>query len=515
MTAPRQRWHLRPPFSGSGGALWTVTLPADLHALTDVAGDSRRSRLRLFEGDRELGPGHAVHARIRSDGKGLYSFWQDSLYFSTDDGSDPNTNGRSYQVVLRDEETAQVRKEAPPAAWRAPDPPLRCAILGMGNRGLHLAGMLGEFAGVEVARIADVSPLRLEQARLRLGAADLSAETSWRAVVEDPAVDIVFVTLPDRLHREAAEAAFDAGKSVYLEKPVATNIPDALAILAAWRRSGRLLQVGYVLRQTPFYRAIRSVVRDGVLGPVRLVTTSEQLAVRHGASFMRRWHRQSDNSGGLIVHKCCHDLDVICWLLDSRPERVASFGGSATFARPAPAPFCSQCAERPGCAFADDGIHESRTPAEKADPTAYELDRCVFGDGKDIVDNQVVAFELSNGTRGTHQLAVQGRRNERRISLVGDAARLDGILEDGAFTVTFSDAERAPLKWSAEGADEGPHKGGDIRTIRQFLSACAGHGEHEMETPQQVIAGMVMAVSAEAARRQGVVVSPRESDFLA
>src|SRR5262249_39969610 len=159
-------------------------------------------------------------------------------------------------------------------------------------------------------------------------------------------------------------------------------------------------------------------------------------------SFMRRWHASSQLSGGLLVHKACHDLDLICWLLDARPRTVASFGGLTTFGRPAPAPFCSGCALSRECPYVDTALHERRAPDEAANPTAYGLDRCVFHADKDIVDNQVVAFLLDNEVRGSFHLSAQGaRRNERRISLIGDGGILEGGFEDGRFTVHLADAE--------------------------------------------------------------------------
>ena len=91
---------LRPPFRAEGAKGWLVRLTSDLHELTDGNGDSYCSPLRLREDGREIGTPHAAHEKIRRDGSGHYSFWGDSLYFSTSDGSDPNTNGRLYDVIL-------------------------------------------------------------------------------------------------------------------------------------------------------------------------------------------------------------------------------------------------------------------------------------------------------------------------------------------------------------------------------------------------------------------------------
>jgi predicted dehydrogenase len=366
--------------------------------------------------------------------------------------------------------------------------------------------------GVQVRWLVDVSPDRISETQKALGT-PAKGTTSFLDPLNDPELDIVIVAVPDNLHRAVAEPAFLAGKHVFLEKPLATTAADARAILKAWQQSGRVLQVGYVLRQTPFYTAIRRLVRSGALGAVRMVYLSEQLDVRHGASFMRRWHASSEFSGGLIVHKACHDLDLICWLLNAKPRVVGSFGGSDTFSRPAPAQFCSQCSERRECPYVDTALHERRTLREAVDPTAYGLDRCVFHADKDIVDNQVVSFELDTGARGSFHLSVQGPlRSERHITLIGDQATLDGTFEDGRFTVFFTNSERPPIHWSAPERSSG-HGGGDPATMFEFLNACAGRSPPPIRSYDETIQGLVFALAAERSRRERSLVSLVDSDF--
>lgn len=94
----RHRWSLQPPFRSDGGLGWTAHLPDELLALTDCDEAVDQSPLRLLEDGRQLGIAHVLHAEIRQKGGGRYSFWSNRLYFSTLDGSDPNTNGRKYEV---------------------------------------------------------------------------------------------------------------------------------------------------------------------------------------------------------------------------------------------------------------------------------------------------------------------------------------------------------------------------------------------------------------------------------
>ena len=507
-------------FRHDGGMRWVADLPPELSGGTDNNDQPYQSPLRLLEDGTELGPGHALHATIHDSGDGRYSFWMGVIYFSTSDGSDPNTNGRTYSVKRAPSQpgSRSVLRAIAPASteqrWAAPDRPLRCAILGLGNRGYALARIAAGLTGVEITWLVDAATARTAQVKANIGLPEARTGTDFVAALSDTAVDAVFIALPDYLHRLAAEQAFRAGKHVFLEKPIATNPADGKAILAAWKGSGRVLQIGHVLRGAPFYQAIRNIVRQDRLGPIRLISLSEQLSVVHGASFLRRWHADAGRSGGLIVHKSCHDLDLVCWLLDTRPRLVGSLGGSSTFRKPPPAPFCSQCAARDECPYVDTGLHEHRTEAERADPSAFGLDRCVFRLDESIVDNQVVSFELENGTRGTYYLAMQGpNRSERRITLIGDAARLDGVFEDGRFVVTYTNRERKRLVWSTKGRKLGSHGGGDMATITSFLNACVGRSPAPIKTVQDALAGLAFASSAERSRTSHQMVALAEEDF--
>lgn len=512
-------WKLDGPFRHDGGAVWIADLPSELWAETDNNELPYQSSLRLLEDGRELGPAHSVHAGIRAKGDGRYSFWLNVVYFSTSDSGDPNLNGRTYSVERAERypsPASVVRAITPDAAraqWTPSDRILRCAVVGLGNRGRALAKILAGLDGVETAWLIDASADRAQEAQVQIGSRDTAADVDFTSAVRDPQVDAIFVTLPDHLHRAVAEPAFRAGKHVFLEKPIATTVADAKAILTAWKDSGRVLQLGYVLRSTAFYQAIRNVVRQGRLGAIRVIDFSEQLSAVHGASFMRRWHSDPRKSGGLIVHKSCHDLDLVCWLLDSRPRFVSSLGGSATFRKPAPASFCSQCPVRSSCPYVDTGLHQNRSRAEREDPTAYGLDRCVFGMDNKIVDNQVVAFELESGARGTYHLAMQGpARSERRITLIGDEGRLDGTFEDGSFTIEFVDPRQKPISWST-GRRLGGHGGGDMASVVRFLDAALGRVPPPIISAADALAGLVFAVTAERSRNRHAMLSLREQDF--
>lgn len=369
-----------------------------------------------------------------------------------------------------------------------------------------MAREIRRLPGIELCWLADISLDRLSAAQNRLAVREAVLTTDGELAACDPSVSAVFITVPDYLHRSFATTAFEANKHVFLEKPIATTLADGWSIINAWQRSGRVLQLGYVLRNAPFYREIRRIIRDGHLGRIHTINMVDHLGVVHGASYMRRWHRDSTKSGGLMVHKGCHDLDLICWLLDTTPIRVSSFGGLTTFKRNAPARFCSQCPEEATCLYRDEGAYETRTQQQQDDPARYGLDLCVFADDKDIVDNQVVNFELRNETRGTFTLSMDNPQgSQRRISIFGNRGKLEGNFERNEIELSVDSS--TPVTLSTADTAKGGHGGGDRLILRAFLESCLGRRKPELTTEIDAMRSLIFALAAERSRLTGQIVT--------
>jgi SAM-dependent methyltransferase len=92
------------PFVKEGEYCWIADLPRDKHWQSDTQEYPRRSNLLLFEDELEIGPSHALHENIREIGRGRFSHWDNQLYFSSSDNSNPEINGRQYMVVIDDDD---------------------------------------------------------------------------------------------------------------------------------------------------------------------------------------------------------------------------------------------------------------------------------------------------------------------------------------------------------------------------------------------------------------------------
>lgn len=144
--------------------------------------------------------------------------------------------------------------------------------------------------------------------------------TDWRELVADPGVDLVHIVTPPDLHAPMAIAALQAGKHVFVEKPLATSLEDAQAILAEGQAAGRVVGINYVMRYDPLYQIVQAIARAGVLGALAHIgfenyASDEGLADNH-------WFWDKAQSGGIFVEHGVHFFDIIGAIVDAPAQSV-------------------------------------------------------------------------------------------------------------------------------------------------------------------------------------------------
>ncbi|MDH7567999.1 MAG: Gfo/Idh/MocA family oxidoreductase [Armatimonadota bacterium] len=195
------------------------------------------------------------------------------------------------------------------------------ATLGAGGiAGAHLKAL----AHIPEGRFVAAADTDLERARARVrefGGA--RAFASFQEAIACPGVDAVIVCLPHALHREAVLAAAAAGKHILVEKPMATNLCDATAMVEAAEAAGVVLMVGQVLRFRESNRVARQLIREGKIGRVRNI-------LRRRTSWFKDWvpwARDPALCGGIALYGFgSHEVDMMLWLADSLPTRVYADG---------------------------------------------------------------------------------------------------------------------------------------------------------------------------------------------
>src|SRR2546430_2143027 len=169
--------------------------------------------------------------------------------------------------------------------------------------------------------VADINGKAAEQAAKQFGF--LRWRTDWRALVEDPDIEIVSITTPNVLHREMALAAVAAGKHVHCEKPIAPNAAAASDMMEAAEAAEVVTQVGYNYLRNPILKLARAMVAGGELGDItgfRGVHAEDYMAdpeIPYG------WRVDPSGGGGAIADIGSHIIGLARFLIGPISEVIA------------------------------------------------------------------------------------------------------------------------------------------------------------------------------------------------
>lgn len=216
----------------------------------------------------------------------------------------------------------------------APRTPVRIGLIGAGGiAGAHARGYrtLAAEGLCRVTAVADTVPEAAARRAHELGAPHTFADHRDLLRLAGPdAPDAVDICLPHDLHAAVALEAFAAGRHVLVEKPIATTLEDARAMVAAARAAGLTLQVGHNERFDPQYQEMKRLVEAGTLGEVFAARADHNQDLRLPEG---HWLRSGARSGGgVVIGSGIHRLDLLRWLLGEvaevyqvqvdRPERL-------------------------------------------------------------------------------------------------------------------------------------------------------------------------------------------------
>jgi predicted dehydrogenase len=147
------------------------------------------------------------------------------------------------------------------------------------------------------------------------------ASGDWRAVVNDPEVDIVSVTSPNQFHPEMAIEALKAGKHVWCEKPMAPAFAEAEAMTKAAREAGKVAVLGYNYIQSPAFRHIRQLLDEKIIGDVNLVRIEMDEDFMADPEALFFWKHEAASGYGALDDFAVHPLSLISKLF-GRVSRV-------------------------------------------------------------------------------------------------------------------------------------------------------------------------------------------------
>lgn len=225
-------------------------------------------------------------------------------------------------------------------------------FIGVGARAHQVMGDVLAMPDFEVVGLCDAYQGRIQRALERTGGRP-KVFRDHQELLAAPGIDAVYIGTPDHWHKDHAIAALEAGKDVYLEKPLTYTIPEGLEIINAVKRTGKILQVGSQNISTPIQQKAREIIASGRLGQITMIRASVNRnsaggawvypippdatektvdwarflgsAPRRGFSLERffRWRCYEDYSGGMATDLFVHLMTTIHYIMGAAaPEMV-------------------------------------------------------------------------------------------------------------------------------------------------------------------------------------------------
>lgn len=407
-------------------------------------------------------------------------------------------------------------------------PPVTIAIVGAGSRGRTIYGRFAQ-DHPELARVVAVADPKPERREAMASEHGLSAEQlyeDWRQLLAaKPAAQAVVVATDDLDHHQPALGFLEAGYHLLLEKPMAPTLAECESIALAASKAKGMSAVAHVLRYTPYFRKLRQLIEEDAVGPVITVRHLEPVNYWHFAhSFVRGNWRNSTGASPFILAKCCHDFDILLYLVGRRPTAVQSFGGLSHFtpsaAPPGAADRCVACDLQDTCAYSATKFYGGMLEEEQ---WGWPLDvvttqftsealhkvlsegpygRCVYQCDNNVPDHQVVNLTFESGATASLVATAFTQKPARETEVMGAFGSLRG---DGA-TIVHQDFRTGKEKIHRIEGETSHHMGGDPAMLREFFEAVSS-GDRSIlsSTPEVSLLSHQMALLAERSRLHGTV----------
>lgn len=416
---------------------------------------------------------------------------------------------------------------------------LKVAIFGMGNRGkTYSEWSLGHPSEMEVVQVVDSNPTALEYAKGLFHLSDDALFLSFEDWLKAPKVaDAVFNCFMDQYHYATTLPLFSRGYDVLLEKPITVHPDELLELMNESKKYGRKFGVCHVLRYSPFYRKAKEVLLSGEIGKLVALEMAEHVYIPHMlASYVRgKWKSEAECGSPMIMAKCCHDTDLMCWFNEgSRPTFVSSFGSRSIFTaanKPKDATDrCMSCPHMKECQYScyfnlelthmDPIIFQSVVPGKQWNEVTREekikvfsehpsLGKCVFDPPYDIVDHQVLQATFENGVTASLNMIGGTSYPCRTFHLLATSGEIFGVLESNKITVRKYQKDkfwRDTIEYDLGDVAEG-HSGGDLKLVEEFVDYLNyGKKSISLTTVEESIDGHLLCIAGDISDKQRKVV---------
>lgn len=427
---------------------------------------------------------------------------------------------------------------------------VKAVVVGYGDRGSIYADYAFRYPEeLKIEAVVDPDPFRLELAKEKFKLKDEQCLTDFETLLSKGKIaDFAIIATMDQLHYEQAKALMMQKYNLLLEKPIVNNSKELQELKQISEEKNLKIMVGHVLRYTPFYKAIKQILLDGEIGEIMHMETSEFVGTVHAdCCYIRgKWNKEETCGSGMLLAKCCHDFDLLCWLNNQTiPTDVVSYGGR-NFIVPEKAPEGSagkcyeDCPHIDTCRFSAKALYidnclmpyysymplcnalkknySELTEEEKLESlkTTNPMGVCSYKTGSDLVDHQTVMLKFKNGSTATHSMITAVPRGGRKIHIIGTEGEIEGFFESNKFVIRNFDFATSAYKEREINVSDKiipgvGHGGGDIVLIEDVVKRLQGEKPSISSTDiRDSINGHECVYAAERSRIENICVRLNE-----
>lgn len=391
--------------------------------------------------------------------------------------------------------------------------PITAVIVGAGHRAMIYANLsLTNPELLKIVGVADPNPVRRRKCMELYGFPKENCfESADELAKQGRIADTIINGTMDQQHVETAIPLLKLGYDMLLEKPFAVNESEMRRLVECVRENSNKVMICHVLRYTPFYYSIKERVVNGEIGDILNIQTVENVSYHHlSTSYIRgKWANSKKCHTSMLLAKCCHDIDIMMWMMsETKPIAISSFGSKFQF-KPENAPEGAgerclvDCPLVDSCRYSAkrlyidqperwafyiwDKLEHIENPTDEDRINLLKGDspygKCIYKCDNDVVDHQSVLVNFANGATGTHNLVGGTASSLRTIHITGTKGEIYGNFEESKFYVS----KIHPTKTDEKTVEEvnlnvqgdmvgayGGHGGGDERLSADFVSFVRG-----------------------------------------
>jgi len=390
--------------------------------------------------------------------------------------------------------------------------PVRVAVVGLGGRGYWAAQTAHESPEFKLVGVCDIKRGKVDRVAAKLQDPAVALFDDYARCLKERDFKAVIVCTDDGRHADVAVPSLEAGKFVYVEKPIEIASDQCRAIADADEKAGLRAFVGLNLRYAPVYAKIHEMIRAGSVGEVLTIEANE--FYKGGRTYFRRWNRLRSRGGGLWITKACHDFDLLYWMAGSKPVSVCAFNELSYYKERDDAPlYCLDCNKKFTC---PDSKYLGMKPEELPKEADIAEDRaesgvsdlCLWNSDKDTFDHGTALVRFENGATACYTCNVVSSLSNRLMRVSGTKGCLDGDLGDQKVIYRKRYADDVDVIDTSKTA-RGGHGGADLNILESFADFVRGADVPTVRPPEASVS-VALGLAATLSADEGRVVSMDE-----